>query len=65
MPILQYSCPVCGKKFEELVARHSDRVVCPACGADAVREWSGTVYSATGKPAPHCSGNCKTCSGCK
>ena len=38
---------------------------CPVCGTVAVREWAGAVYSATGKPAPHCSGNCKTCSGCK
>lgn len=65
MPILQYVCPSCGKKFDELVIKHSDEVRCPDCGNVACREWAGAVYSATGKQAPHCSGNCKTCSGCK
>lgn len=65
MPMFQYVCPSCGKKFDELVARFSEEVRCPVCGTVAVREWAGAVYSATGKLAPHCSGNCKTCSGCK
>lgn len=65
MPMFQYVCPSCGKKFDELVARFSEEVRCPVCGTVAVREWAGAVYSSTGKPAPHCSGNCKTCSGCK
>ncbi len=65
MPVLQYVCPKCGRQFDELVRQYDEAVRCPACGEPAVREWSGTVYSATGKPTPHCSGNCKTCSGCK
>lgn len=65
MPVLDYICPHCGKKFEELVKSHEEEVLCPACGAEAERCWCGTVYSATGKPAKKCSGNCKTCGGCK
>ena len=38
---------------------------CPACGAQAEREWAGEMFSATGKPAKKCSGHCATCSGCK
>ena len=38
---------------------------CPACGAQAQREWAGEMFSATGKPAKKCSGHCATCSGCK
>lgn len=64
MPILQYKCLSCGKEFEELVKSHGDRVVCPDCGGQAERSWSGNIYSATGKPAKKCSGNCKTCGGC-
>ena len=30
MPILQYKCEKCGKKFEELVAKYDDEVHCPA-----------------------------------
>lgn len=65
MPILQYKCRICGHEFEELVKSHNDAVCCPKCGAQAERSYSGTVYSATGKPVQKCSGNCKTCGGCK
>ena len=64
MPILQYKCPHCGKQFDELVKRHDEEVKCPVCGTAAVRDYGGTVYSATGRPAKKCSGNCKTCGGC-
>lgn len=65
MPLFQYTCPACGKKFDEFVKRYDDAVLCPACGERAVRAWSGEMFSATGKPVKKCSGNCKTCSGCK
>ncbi|MCI9010746.1 MAG: zinc ribbon domain-containing protein [Clostridia bacterium] len=64
MPILQYQCPQCGKKFDELVKNSGESVTCPECGTQAKREWSGCMYSATGKPVKNCSGNCKTCGGC-
>ena len=65
MPVLQYQCSVCKKEFEELVKDCKEAVYCPDCGRQAQRCWSGTVYSATGKPQKQCSGNCSTCSGCK
>ncbi len=65
MPVLQYVCPKCGRTFDELVKKYDDAVVCPACGTQAVREWAGEMYSATGKPPVKCSGHCATCSGCK
>ncbi|MDE7159198.1 MAG: zinc ribbon domain-containing protein, partial [Clostridiales bacterium] len=54
MPMLEYVCPQCGKKFEELVKSHEEEVLCPECGAKAERCWCGTVYSATGKPVKKC-----------
>lgn len=65
MPFLQYKCKECGKHFEELVAKHTDKVSCPECGGDTVRDYTGTVYSATGKQSKTCTGNCKTCGGCR
>ncbi|MCM1438654.1 MAG: zinc ribbon domain-containing protein [Roseburia sp.] len=65
MPILQYKCPACGKLFDELVKKYSDEVRCPDCKNVAERRYSGEMYSATGKPAKKCGGNCKTCGGCK
>ncbi len=65
MPVLQYKCKSCGKTFDELVGKYDEAVVCPACGEIAERDWSGEVYSATGKPVKKCGGNCRTCGGCK
>ena len=65
MPILQYKCRKCGREFEELVKKYDDDVRCPECGETAQRSYSGEIFSATGKPVKKCSGNCKTCGGCK
>ena len=64
MPFLQYKCKECGKKFEELVRVYTDKVDCPSCGGETERDYSGEMYSATGKQMKKCSGNCKNCSGC-
>ncbi|MBO5046271.1 MAG: zinc ribbon domain-containing protein [Clostridia bacterium] len=65
MPVLQYRCSSCGKSFEELVKKFDDPAYCPVCGERGDRSWSGEMYSSTGKQSKKCSGNCKTCSGCK
>ena len=65
MAFLQYKCSVCGKEFDELVKNCEQEVFCPVCKAKAERCYTGTMYSQTGKPTKKCSGNCKTCSGCK
>ncbi len=65
MPILQYVCKNCNKNFEELVKKHTDVVLCPVCGKPAERSFCGEMFSATGKTIKKCSGNCKTCGGCK
>jgi len=64
MALLQYRCPTCGKKFEELVKKYDETVLCPDCNVPAERDYTGCMYSATGKQRTQCSGNCKTCSGC-
>ena len=65
MPIFEYRCTGCGKIFEELVKKFDEQVNCPDCGSAAEKRYCGQMYSATGKPAKKCSGNCKTCGGCK
>lgn len=65
MPLLQYRCSACGKQFDELVKKFSDEVKCPDCAAVAERLYCGEMFTATGKPSKKCSGNCKTCSGCR
>lgn len=65
MRILQYICKDCNKQFDEVVNSYLDEVRCPICGKPAARYYGGDVFTATGKPAKKCSGNCKTCGGCK
>ena len=43
---------------------YTDKVVCPDCGGETERDYSGTVYSSTGKKPSGCTGNCSTCGGC-
>ncbi len=35
MPIYEYYCPECNKRFEELVMDREKMVNCPVCGRDA------------------------------
>lgn len=65
MPLLQYKCPHCGNRFDELVKKYDDETFCPNCKRLAERCYCGTVYTSTGKGGIKCSGNCKTCGGCK
>ncbi len=65
MPLLQYECKECGKKFDELVQVYTDEVRCPACGGETKRDYAGAMYSSTGKASKKCSGNCKTGGGCR
>ena len=65
MPLLQYKCKKCNIEFEELVKDITEEVKCPNCLEKAERSYSGEILSATGKTVKKCSGNCKTCGGCK
>ncbi len=65
MPLFQYKCTKCDFHFEELVAKYDDKVVCPKCGAEAVKSYGGEMYSSTGKKRINCTGHCSTCDGCK
>ncbi len=63
MRLLQFKCPKCGKKSEELI---KDGCIphCRDCGAELERDYSGKMFGATGKPSGGCSGDCSHCSGC-
>ncbi len=65
MPLYQFVCPKCGKKSEELLKNCEMQIKCDVCGETLERDYTGSVYGSVGKRTGGCSGNCKTCSGCK
>ena len=64
MRLIEFICPVCGKIFEEFTECGNKNVKCPDCGNVASVNYSGKIYTSTGKSGSSCSGDCKHCSGC-
>lgn len=38
MPIYDYKCCECGKKFEILVMNKNEEIICPACESDNLKK---------------------------
>jgi putative FmdB family regulatory protein len=67
MPLYEYECTSCDKRFDRLVsAAEADSAVCPRCGAAEVRRLISVIAGMTGRaeaPAPECGrGACGACS---
>jgi putative FmdB family regulatory protein len=62
MPIYEYACPACAKRFERLVRRFGEAVSCPSCASpDVEREFSvfAVAVSAPSPAPPGCgAGGC-------
>lgn len=61
MKLFEYKCPECGNVFEEMVKSYDEEVKCPECGKPAEKNYSGKIYTSTGKGSGACTGNCATC----
>jgi len=62
MPIYEYRCRKCGKKFEKLVL-NSRKVACPDCKSEELdRLMSVFAHTSGGKLATSSTG--KSCAGC-
>ncbi len=65
MPMYEYRCNKCDKKFEDLVLSRDARVECPKCAAtDVDRLMSACNFKSTGssKKAPSSGKSCAGCS---
>jgi putative FmdB family regulatory protein len=67
MPLYEYECSDCGKRFDRLVqASEADDAACPRCGALEVRRLISVIAGMTGRaatPEPQCGqGACGACS---
>jgi putative FmdB family regulatory protein len=63
MPLFEYECLGCGKRFEYLT-REGDAAACPAChGIDLQKQLSVFAVGANGggKSAPAAAGPCGAC----
>lgn len=63
MPFIELKCKKCGHEFEELT-RPGEYPRCPKCGGETEQKYSGKLYAANVRKGG-CTGNCKTCGGCK
>lgn len=62
MPIFEYRCRVCGRKFERLV-RGNEKVVCPECGAGRLQKLFSVFGVKSGDSfTPSTGSSCGTCS---
>ena len=66
MPIYEYQCETCEKKFEVLV-RGGEDIVCPACAGKKVRRLMsccGFVSKGGGGETTRSSAGASSCAGC-
>lgn len=65
MPIYEYKCPDCGKKFEELVIGSAPRVICPVCGGESCDKlMSAAAFHSRGADGGAVSSSGGGCGGC-
>ena len=70
MAVIDFKCSDCGEKFFEIVSiANRDKVVCPKCSSNHVKQvFEGKCNSTgSGKGGGGCSssGGCGGCTGCK
>lgn len=64
MPIFEYTCDDCGTRFEKLVRRAGDEVLCPSCGeAHLKQEYSTFAAHANGAPKSSAPSSMPSCPG--
>lgn len=65
MPLYEYDCKECGKRFEHLQYSADDKPVCPHCGSRKLTKAFSVFAPATGgggEPPPPCGqGACDSC----
>jgi putative FmdB family regulatory protein len=52
MPIYEYVCGGCERRFERLVRRFDEAVACPSCASGAVEKQLSVFAVAVSSPAP-------------
>lgn len=64
MPLYDFICNACGKKFEALVMGH-DKPVCPQCQSrDLTKQMSTFAFKSAGGGSSESSSSGSSCGGC-
>jgi len=73
MPIYEYACNDCGRKFEKLVLRQGQKIQCPGCSQENLRRLvsscnfgssDGSVQASSQSSCSSCTAtSCSSCSG--
>lgn len=64
MPIYEFGCSDCGKRWESLVRSYDDRSTCPQCGSVNAERLLSTEYSIrmeSSTPGSTCCGRSERC----
>jgi len=61
MPIYEYHCEGCCRKFETLVRGERPRVSCPECGSTKVKRLLSLFSARTGSSPAGGGGSCGSC----
>lgn len=71
MPIYEFECRKCGKRFEKLCAMSADtdEIECPECGRRGVKKLISGFFAHTGASGSSSSSSCggcrkSSCAGC-
>ena len=56
MPIYEYVCGSCERRFERLVRRFDEAVACPSCASSAVEKQLSVFAVSVSSPAPSLGG---------
>ncbi len=66
MPIYEYSCPKCGKRFDARRAmKDADApITCPVCGAENAKRGLSLFYAAGSNGALKGAGGSSSCASC-
>jgi putative FmdB family regulatory protein len=67
MPLYEYACPGCGRRFEKLVRRFAEAVSCPSCASpDVERQLSVFAVAVAAPRSAGCGGgSCSAGGGCE
>jgi len=68
MPIFDFACQDCGKKFDLMISnRDKDKVTCPECGSSKVKQllslFNTTSSGGSKTEMPSCSAGCPSAAG--